>query len=574
MQDSLSHDVLILGTGIGGLRAALEISILSKGKLDIALISKVQLMRSHSVGAEGGTAAVMRPEEGDTFELHSWDTVKGSDFLADQDVVDLFVHMMPDEILRLDHWGIPWSRRKDGRIDQRPFGGHSFPRAVYASDKTGFFEMQTLYDALTAYDNVTRYDEWFVTSILTEDNEFRGLSAIDMASGKFFCIKGKALVIATGGIGRISGFTTYAYSCTGDGCAMAYRAGIPLKDMEFIQFHPTGLIPSGVLMTEACRGEGGYLLNSKGERFMERYAPSRMELAPRDIVSRSIMTEINEGRGFKGPRGLDYVHLDLRHLGSDKVCERLGFIRELSIKFVDIDPIKEPIPIRPVWHYLNGGIHTDIHYATVVKGIMAAGEAAAASLHGANRLGTNSTAECLTSGKLAGKGAYEYASGRDGLGEIPGEKIREHEADIYEKLLKSDGKENTYQIRSELQSTIDQNMGVYREAAKMKIALEKVKELKERYRNLSVQDKSRAYNTDLLFALELGFMLDVAEVVVAGGLRREESRGGHARTDFPTRDDEKWLAHTLAYYVKDGEGPRFENFPVSIINWKPIERKY
>jgi succinate dehydrogenase / fumarate reductase, flavoprotein subunit len=571
MSDFHQYDVLILGTGIAGLRAALEISIKSNGKLRVALISKVQLMRSHSVGAEGGTAAVLRPEEGDSLELHSWDTVKGSDFLADQDVVDRFVRLMPDEIKRLDHWGIPWSRRKDGRIDQRPFGGHSFPRAVYASDKTGFFEMQVLYDALTAYENVTRYDEWFATSIVVEGGEFRGLTTINMLTGDFLPVNGKSLIIAAGGIGRISGFTTYSYSCTGDGCAMAYRSGIPLKDLEFIQFHPTGLVPSGVLMTEACRGEGGYLKNSKGERFMERYAPSRMELAPRDIVSRSIITEINEGRGFKGPRGLDYVSLDLTHLGVDKINEKLGFIRELSMKFVDIDPAFEMIPIRPVWHYLNGGIDTDINQATRLKGIWAAGEAACASLHGANRLGTNSTAECLTSGRIAGEGACAFAMGKEDV-EISKEALEAEKDRIYKRLFEGDGDENTYKIRMELQSTIDQSLGVYREKDSMKKGLENIRILKERYCKLRVHDKSRAYNTDLLFAIELGFMLDVAEVVAEGALAREESRGGHARTDFPTRDDEKWLKHTLAFYRP--EGPRFEFSSVAITNWKPVERKY
>jgi succinate dehydrogenase / fumarate reductase flavoprotein subunit len=572
MAEELCHDVLILGSGIAGLRAALEISIESGGKADVAVISKLQIMRSHSVGAEGGTAAVLRPEEGDTLDLHAWDTVKGSDFLADQDVVDRFVRLMPDEIVRLEHWGIPWSRRKDGRIDQRPFGGHSFPRAVYAADKTGFFEMQALYDTLTAYDSVTRYDEWFVTSIINEDGEFRGLTALDMASGEFRTVRGKALIIATGGIGRVSGFTTYSYSCTGDGCAMAYRSGIPLKDMEFIQFHPTGLVPTGILMTEACRGEGGYLRNSKGERFMERYASGRMELAPRDIVSRSIITEINEGRGFKGPRGLDYVHLDMKHLGCNAINEKLGFIRELSMKFVGIDPVFEAIPIRPVWHYLMGGIDVDLNQATAVKGVWAAGEGACASLHGANRLGTNSTAECLTSGKIAGEGACRYAMGKEQHGALPEERVGEQRNLIYHDLLEGDGSENTYELRTALQTTIDQGFGVYRDAERMKKGVEELLALKDRYRKLKVRDKSRAYNTDLLFALELGFMLDVSEVVAKGALAREESRGGHARTDFPKRDDEKWLQHTLAHYTPDG--PQFDSSSVAITHWKPVERKY
>jgi len=575
MSEHSTHDVVILGSGIAGLRAALQISTKGKGRIDLGIISKVHLMRSHSVGAEGGTAAVLRPEEGDSLELHAWDTVKGSDFLADQDVVDRFVSLMPDEIKRLEHWGIPWSRRPDGRIDQRPFGGHSFPRAVYAADKTGFFEMQALYDTLLSRDNVTRYDEWFVTSIIVEHGELQGVTVIDMTSGEFRFVGARALIIATGGIGRISGFSTYAYSCTGDGCAMAYRAGIPLKDMEFVQFHPTGLIPSGVLMTEACRGEGGYLRNSEGHRFMEKYASSRMELAPRDIVSRSIMTELKEGRGFPGPQGLDYVHLDLTHLGIKKIHERLGFIRELSMKFVDIDPAYTPIPIRPVWHYLMGGIHTDINYATPVRGIWAAGEASCASLHGANRLGTNSTAECLTSGRIAGEEACRFIQGGGGPGpSYPADLVDSHRAWIYETLLKGTGKENIYAIRRELQQAMDLGFGVYREKESMEKGIEKILGLRERYRDLRVEDKSRSYNTDLLFGIELGFMLDIATVVAMGALRREESRGGHARIDFPSRDDEKWLSHTLAYQIPGEPGPRFEHLPVAITNWKPVERKY
>jgi succinate dehydrogenase / fumarate reductase flavoprotein subunit len=572
MTDSIYHDVLILGSGIAGLRAALQIALASKGKISVGLISKVQIMRSHSVGAEGGTAAVLREEEGDSLELHAWDTVKGSDFLSDQDVVFRFVEIMPNEIKKLDHWGIPWSRRPDGRIDQRPFGGHSYPRAVYAADKTGFFEMQTLYDTLLQYGNVTRYDEWFITSIITKDDEFRGLAGIDMTTGKFHTFKGKALIIASGGSGRISGFTTYSYSATGDGIAMAYRAGIPLEDMEFVQFHPTGLIPTGILMTEACRGEGGYLRNNKGERFMEKYAPGRMELAPRDIISRSIITEIMEGRGFEGPKGLDYAHLDLTHLGADKINERLGFIRELSMKFVGIDPVYESIPIRPVWHYLMGGIFADINGATPINGIWAAGECACLSLHGANRLGTNSTAECLAFGMVAGDETAKYVENKSSNVELPQDEVDKAKAYIFDDILKRDGNEELYILRRELQSNIDQNMSVYRNAEKMKKGLEKIRELKERYKKITVKDKSRAYNTDLIFALEFGSMLDIAEVCVEGGLRREESRGGHARTDFTQRDDDKWLKHTLAYYTPDG--PRFDYSPVTITTWKPVERKY
>jgi len=572
MAQELIHDLIILGSGLAGLRAAVEASLVSGGKLDIALVSKVQLMRSHSVAAEGGTAAVLRPEEGDSFELHAWDTVKGSDFLADQDVVDRFVHLMPDEIYRLDHWGIPWSRRKDGRIDQRPFGGHSFPRAVYAADKTGFFEMQTLYDNLMRFGNVTRYDEWFVTSYLVEDGEFKGITCIDISTGEFYVMRGKALIVATGGLGRISGFTTYSHTVTGDGVAMAYRAGIPVKDMEFIQFHPTGLVPSGILITEAARGEGGHLLNNKKERFMEKYAPERMELAPRDLVSRSIITEIEEGRGFPGPRGLDYVLLDLTHLGAERILERLPLIRELAIKFIGVDPIKEPIPIRPVMHYSMGGIHTDINGATPVKGIWAAGEAACVSLHGANRLGANSTAECLVFGKIAGAEATKFALGQEDVPKPSADAVQREKKRIFEDLLGRSGKENLYQIRLEMRNTVDAYLGIYRTAEGLQKALDKIRELKERFQRISLQDKSLVFNTDLVFALELENMLDIAEIVAKGALERRESRGAHARRDHTKRDDKAWLKHTLAHYTPDG--PRLEYTPVTITIWKPVERKY
>jgi len=571
MVEEVSHDVVILGSGIAGLRAALEVMRASKGEADLALVSKVQLMRSHSVCAEGGTGAVLRPEEGDSLELHAWDTVKGSDFLADQDVVFRFVERMPHEIRLLDHWGIPWARRKDGRINQRPFGGHSFPRAVFAADKTGFFEMQILYDNLQKYPKLHVYQETFVTEVILKDGTFLGLLAIDMTRGKFLFIKGKALIFATGGSGRIFGFTTYSLTVTGDGLAMAYRAGLPLKDMEFIQFHPTGLVPSGILMTEACRGEGGYLLNNQGERYMAKYAPERMELAPRDIVSRSSITEIEGGRGFPGPEGLDYVLLDLRHLGADKINERLPMIREIAIKYRGIDPIKEPIPVRPVAHYLMGGIHVDIDGKTPIPNIWAAGETACVSVHGANRLGTNSTAECLVWGAITGEKATKWAIEQKGFPEVPSSTVKEAVGRVRE-ILEKDGKENLYAIRKELRTTMDHNVGVFRTEEGLKNALNKIKELKERYKDIKITDKGLLYNTDLISALEVGFMLDVAEVVVTGALARKESRGAHARRDYPKRDDENWLKHTLAYWTE--KGPRLEYIPVKITTWKPVERKY
>ena len=568
----LTHDVVVLGSGLAGLRAAIEAARVGEGDLDIAIVSKVQLMRSHSVCAEGGTAAVMRPEEGDSLKLHAWDTVRGSDFLADQDVVKLFVEECPKEIMQLDHWGIPWSRRPDGRINQRPFGGHSFDRATFAEDKTGFFEMHTLYDRLQKYAWVHRYDECYVSSILIDNGVFQGITVWDITSGEFFLIRAKALVIASGGGCRMYGFTTYSLTATGDGLAMAYRAGLPLKDMEFVQFHPTGLVPPGILVTEGARGEGGYLVNNKGERFMEKYAPSKMETAPRDIVSRSEMTEILEGRGFSRPDGLDYVHLDLRHLGADKINERLPLIREVAIKFAFIDPIDKPIPTRPAAHYFMGGIHTDIDGATPVEGIWAAGEAGCESLHGANRLGSNSTAECLVWGKITGEKAARYAMAQKSLAPAPQQKVQEEEKRLVEQIGRGDGSEDVYAIRLELQRMMDHNVGVYRNGPHLEEALKKVKELKKRMQHVKVKDDSQIYNTNLLGIAETINLIDLAEVIVTGGLARTESRGAHSRTDFPNRDDLNWTKHTLAYYTADE--PRLEYIPVTITMWQPVERKY
>ena len=568
----ITHDVLILGTGLAGLRAAVEICIKTRGRADIGIVSKVQVMRSHSVCAEGGTAAVMRPEEGDSLELHAWDTVKGADFLADQDVVDRFVKTSPDEIRRLEHWGCPWSRREDGRIMQRPFGGHSFPRACMAADKTGFFEMQALYDTLVKYPNFRRYDECFVTSLLLEGGRFAGLTLYDLPRGEFCILRGKALLIASGGLGNLYGFTTYSQTVTGDGQAIAYRAGLPLEDPEFLQFHPTGLVPSGILMTEGCRGEGGYLRNNKGDRFMEKYAPKMMELAPRDIVSRSEMTEILEGRGFPGPEGLDYINLDLTHLGAERINKRLPLIREVCMKFLGIDPITQAIPIRPVAHYSMGGIEADIDGRTKVENIWAAGEVACHSMHGANRLGCNSTAECLVWGGITGGEISKHLESGAKLSDVPEDKVREEEKRVFDSLLKRSGAENPAHIRRELRTLMDKHAGVYRTGESMQEGLDKIAGLKQRFLNITLQDKSRIYNTNLIQALETENMLELAEVLLFAGLARQESRGGHARTDFTKRDDEKFLGHSMVYYT--GGKPKLEYKPVTITNWKPVERKY
>jgi succinate dehydrogenase / fumarate reductase, flavoprotein subunit len=572
MQNERVHDVLIFGTGLAGLRAAVELSIKTKGRINIGMVSKVQLMRAHSCCAEGGTAAVMRPEQGDSLELHAWDTVKGSDFLADQDVVDRFVGISPDEIRLLEHWGLPWSRREDGRVMQRPFGGHSFPRACMAADKTGFVEMQTLYDQLLRYGTFSRYDEGFATSIIVEGGKFAGLTLYDMPSGEFVLLRAKALLIATGGLGTLYGFTTYSQTVTGDGQAMAFRAGLPIEDPEFLQFHPTGLVPSGILMTEGCRGEGGYLKNNKGERFMERYASKMMELAPRDIVSRSEMTEILEGRGFKGPDGLDYIHLDLTHLGADRINKRLPLIREVCMKFLGLDPIKEPIPIRPVAHYSMGGVEADIDARTPVENIWAAGEVACHSLHGANRLGCNSTAECLVYGGIAGREIAKFLEKNPSVPDCPDKAFEEERKRIFEGLINKNGTENIYKIKKELRTLMDLHAGVYRDGASMKEGLQKVRTLKERFKNIRIEDKSAIYNSNLINALEVENLLDLAEILLMAGFAREESRGGHSRRDFPARDDEKFLKHTLVAYT--GGEPKLSYKPVKITHWKPVERKY
>ncbi len=571
MDRELKHDVVILGAGLAGLRAAVEISRRLGGQVDIGIVSKVQLMRAHSVCAEGGTASVLRTDLGDSEELHAWDTVKGSDFLADQNVVRTFVETIPKEIRQLDHWGIPWTRDTEGYIAQRPFGGHSYPRATLAADKTGFFEMQTLYDQLQRFRNFTRYDEFFVTDILVHDGRFAGLVGLDTGSGETVAIRGKALLVASGGGGCLYGFTTYSQTVTGDGMAMAYRAGLPLEDMEFLQFHPTGLVPNGILMTEACRGEGGYLKNNKGERFMARYAPKLMELAPRDMVSRAETEEILAGNGFPASDGGHYIELDLTHLGADRINTRLPLIREVTIKFLGLDPITKPIPIRPVAHYSMGGIETDINGLTRVAGIWAAGEAACVSLHGGNRLGANSTGECLVWGGITGR---EIATALPRLGQaadLPAGKARDAE-DRIRQVLARRGSENMYELRRQLRETMDSCVGVFRNGDDLAKALKRIREIRVRALQAPVADQSRVYNSNLIHALELENLLDLAEVTVAGALPRQESRGAHARRDFAVRDDANWLKHTLAFH--DAAGPRLEYKPVTIDMWQPVERKY
>ncbi len=570
MVDSIEFDLLIVGSGLAGLRAAIAAAKKSS-KVKIAVISKVQVMRSHSVSAEGGTAAVLFEEEGDTIESHIYDTVKGSDFLADQDVAERLCKEMPQEVYQLEHWGMPWSRRDDGRIGQRMFAGYSYARATYASDKVGFYEMQTLYDTCQKFDNIEFLNEWYVTSITHDGQRFLGITAIELASGTFYSIKGKALIIATGGAGRIFSYSTYSLSSTPDGLDIGYRAGMALKDMEFVQFHPTGILPSGILITEGARGEGGYLLNKNSERFMKRYAAGKMELAPRDIVSRAMMTEMNEGRGFDHETGVKCMKLDLRHLGDSLIKEKLGAIREISMKFSGTDPSQELLDVRPVCHYMMGGIHTDIDGTTELQGVWAAGEVACNSTHGSNRLGANSTSECIVWGRITGELSVDYIEKGQPSTPFPHHLVEAEEKRIYDGIFRGNGDVNPYEIRQELTDTLNDKAYVYRNESGLIEGLKKIRDLKNKTWK-HVDDKAKEYNTNFTNVMELDSMFRIAEVVLIGAINRKESRGAHARTDYPKRDDENFLHHTLAYY--DPQEPIMKKHPVTITKYKPVERKY
>jgi len=562
---------VIVGSGLAGLRAAIEAARVSKGKCSVAVLTKVQAMRSHSVSAEGGTAAVLYTDKGDTLESHMYDTIKGSDFLADQDAVEFFVNAMPAEIYMLEHWGMPWSRTDDGRIAQRNFGGYSFPRATFAADRVGFFEMQTLYDTTRKFESIHFFQEWYVTSLIVDNGVFKGVTALDLKTGEFHAFNAKAGIIATGGAGRLYKFATYGYSSTPDGLSLVYRAGAPIEDMEFVQFHPTGLIPSGVLITEGARGDGAILINSKGERFMKKYAPEKMDLASRDVVSRAIITEIQEGRGLTDPiSGMDYLLLDLRHLGAEKIKERLSGIREIAIKFKGIDPIDEPLPIRPVCHYTMGGIRTDVKAQTPIVALWAAGEAACVSINGANRLGANSTAECLVFGAQAGANAAHYALEKP-RHDLNQQLVDAEEKRLFDGIFHGSGGENPYEVHNEVQAIMDKCAYVYRTGDGLGEGLKQLRELHDRsFRH--VDDQAKEYNTNFINVLELEAMFEVAEIVLAGGLARTESRGAHSRIDYPKRDDANWLKHTLCYYAPGG--PRIDYAPVTITKYTPTERHY
>ncbi len=579
--ETSSHDILMIGGGGAGLRAAIAIAE-AMPNANIAMVSKVYPMRSHTVSAEGGAAGVAGAD--DTIDEHIYDTISGSDWLGDQDAIEAFCNEVPKELLRLEHWGCPWSREPNGRIAVRPFGGMKKMRTWFAADKTGFHLLHTLFQTSLKYTSINRYDEHFATRLLVDDGVIRGVVAIELRTGRVRAIMAKAVIIATGGCGRIFPFSTNANICTGDGMALAYRAGAPLKDMEMVQYHPTGLPFTGILITEAARAEGGWLLNKDNYRFLQDYDLGKptptpvlrsMELGPRDRVSQAIFGEFEKGRAFHGPYG-DYVHLDLRHLGEHKIETRLPMVRELCMKYENLDPVREPIRIRPVQHYMMGGVSTDIHGQTPLKGLYAAGEAACVSINGANRLGSNSLGELLVFGTRAGKAAIEYIG--NGV-KAPNEShvlalASDEERRLEENFLrKTGGTERIAKVREEMQKTMERGCGIYRERNTLVESANKLRELKERYQNIAIEDHARTFNTQLTQALELGFMLDVAETIVHSALNREESRGAHQRRDFPKRDDQRYLAHSVVFASAEGP-PRIEYKPVVITKWPPGERIY
>lgn len=554
------HDVIVIGAGLSGLRTAIEAK--NKGA-DVAVVTKLHPVRSHSDQAQGGINAALG--KNDSWEKHAFDTVKGSDYLADQEAVEVMCKDGPRAIIELEHWGALFSRTDDGHIAQRPFGGAGFPRTCYAADKSGHVLQHTMFEQAVK-NKVRIYEEWFATSLVIEDNICRGITAIETLTGQIHGIQAKAVVLAAGGAGQVYGRTTNSLTTTGECIAMAYRAGVPVQDMEFIQFHPTTLFGSNILVTEGARGEGGYLINAEEERFMQKYAPDRMELAPRDIVSRAIETEIREGRGFKG----GYVHLDLRHLGEEKINERLPTVRELAIYFAGIDPVKEPIPIQPAQHYTMGGVPTDIDGEAPTKGLFAAGECACVSVHGANRLGGNSLLDTVVFGRRTGTKAAEYAK-ETIEASFPNDAVKKEEERISQMLKRKEG-EKSAELKRALGEVMVEKVGIFREKTALESAAKDVQLLKRRSANVCVEDSSRTFNTSLTEALESSYAFDLAEVIVAGALARKESRGAHSRLDFPKRDDDKWLKHTLATFTV--KGPKLSYKPVTLTRFKPEARGY
>jgi succinate dehydrogenase / fumarate reductase flavoprotein subunit len=564
----LSHDILIIGGGLAGLRAAIEAK---KAGRDVAILSKVHPVRSHSVAAQGGINAALGNAPApvkDTWENHAFDTIKGSDYLADQDAVELMCREGIERVIEMEHWGTLFSRNEDGKIAQRPFGGAGFPRAAYAADRTGHNLLHVLYEQVTGL-QIPVYEEWYALSLVMEDGECIGLLALHFFEGRMISIQAKAVILATGGYGRIYLRTTNAVINTGSGCYLAYQAGVPLEDMEFVQFHPTSLYGTNILITEAARGEGGYLLNAKGERFMERYAPKLMELGPRDIVARGIQTEIDEGRGFEG----GYVNLDLRHFGREKILDRLPGIRQIAMDFAGVDPISDPIHIQPAQHYSMGGIPTNVDGETQLPGLFAAGECACVSVHGANRLGGNSLLETLVFGARAGRKAAERVGSekKDFNKTVFQEHLRTFQSGL-EEIFERKREEQSFLIKDEMKALMTSQAGIFRKEFDLKMAKEKVKELKKRFLKIGLKQRGLAFNNEFIQYRELEGMLHLAEVIVEGALTRKESRGSHFREDYPNRDDEHWLRHTLAY--KTPEGTRLDYKEVTITSFPPKERTY
>ena len=577
------HDVLIVGGGGAGLRAAIAIAE-DYPELSVAVISKVYPMRSHTVSAEGGAAAVIKPD--DSLDDHAYDTISGSDWLADQDAVEALVTEGTAEMIQLEHWGCPWSREPSGEVAVRPFGGMKLERTWYAADKTGFHMLHALFQTSIKFDAIIRYDEWFVTSLVVEDGRCQGVTAIDLRSGELHGIGARSVVVCTGGAGRIYPFTTNANIKTGDGMALAYRAGVPLKDMEFVQYHPTGLPGTGILITEAARGEGGVLVNKDGYRYLQDYDlgqpldiddpehPQKrsMELGPRDRLSQAFIYEREKGNTIEGPYG-DYVNLDVRHLGEKLIDRNIPMVRELAVRYIGIDPVDELIPVRTVVHYMMGGIHTDINGATPLPGLFAAGECACVSINGANRLGSNSLTELLVFGARAARAAAGFASDQPDVSAALVESRATTERQRIAALLDQSGDgESIATIRAELNDAMEDGVGIFRDASLLQQTGDTIQQLKERFRRVNLTDRSRTFNTQLIAALELECMLDVGEAVAYSALERTESRGSHQRTDFPQRDDEQFLRHSLAYR---GDGkPRIEYLDVVVTRWPPGERTY
>jgi succinate dehydrogenase flavoprotein subunit len=574
-----AHDVLLVGGGGAGLRAAIAIAE-SNPSLSVAVVSKVYPMRSHTVSAEGGAAGAIA--EDDTLDEHAYDTVSGSDWLCDQDAVEAFVQEAPRELLQLEHWGCPWSRQPDGRIAVRAFGGMKNMRTWFAADKTGFHMLHTLFQTSLKYADLTRYDEWFVSRLLVDDGRVHGVVAIELRTGRIEAIAAKSVVLCNGGSGKVFPFTTNAAICTGDGMALAYRAGAPLKDMEFVQYHPTGLPFTGILITEATRAEGGWLLNKDGYRYLQDYDLGKpeptpvlrsMELGPRDRLSQAFVQEVEKGRTIESPYG-PIVHLDLRHLGAKLIDTKLPMVRELCLNYERIDPVKDLIPVRPVVHYMMGGVHTDINGATPIEGLFAAGETACVTINGANRLGSNSLPECLVFGARAGKAAAEYAAGAKQPPPVVMQQVDDEIRRIDQMRTPDRGSERIADIREEMQATMEDSAGIFRSGESLSKGVDQLAELQQRLERVQLHDETQVFNTELVAALELANMLDIAETILQSALQREESRGAHQRTDFSARDDTRFLNHALAYRDDADGAVRIERSPVTITRWPPGERVY